>query len=103
MTKEQLESLFEECYDNNTKATGGGYEADFTDKWGLWKQFEPHIAEFVQQQSLEFYIWAQKTGWIKYEDMDRWRIIPINYLQKVESPKTFNELYTLFLSTINIK
>jgi hypothetical protein len=43
---EKLEEHFEECFDNATKATGGGYEADYTDKWNFYRAFKPFIEEY---------------------------------------------------------
>lgn len=43
----ELEDFFEDCFDNNTRTTGGGYEADYTDKWGVWKQFEPKLLTYL--------------------------------------------------------
>jgi hypothetical protein len=40
-----LEDKFEECFDKCTAPTGGGYEADWTDRGELWKMFLPFIKE----------------------------------------------------------
>lgn len=53
MSKEELESIFEDCYDRYTAATGGGYEADYTDKWAVWKDFWPHIESYAKIKSRE--------------------------------------------------
>lgn len=53
MTKEELELEFEECFDKNTQATGGGYEADYTDKFGFYRMFEPFIYQYADQQCAE--------------------------------------------------
>ena len=49
--KEWLENEFESAFDDNTAPTGGGYEADYTDKWGFYRKFEPCIIEYATQQS----------------------------------------------------
>ena len=54
MTKEELELEFEYSFDANTRATGGGYEADTTDMNGLWRSFSPNIYEFAKEHSLAF-------------------------------------------------
>lgn len=54
MTKEELEDKFEDCFDINTRATGGGYEADTTSRQGLWNSFEPHVLEYTKQQAIAF-------------------------------------------------
>lgn len=62
MTKEieqaakELELDFERCYDDNTSPTGGGYEADYTDKWGFYRSFKP----FIDQYAAAYH----KQGWV---------------------------------------
>src|SRR5690242_12377018 len=60
-TKEELESKFEDCFDDNTRASEGGYGPDVTDKRGLWKSIEPHISEYAQQQAIAFNKWQVKN------------------------------------------
>lgn len=49
MTKEDIESKFEECFDDATRASEGGYGPDTTSKWGLWRSFEPIVTEYANQ------------------------------------------------------
>lgn len=55
MTKEDLESKFEDCFDAATHATGGGYEADCTSREGLWRLFKVHIDEYAKCMATKFY------------------------------------------------
>jgi hypothetical protein len=50
MTKEELESEFQECFDNATHASDGGYGADTTSRNRLWKEFSPKIDQYVKQE-----------------------------------------------------
>ncbi len=68
MTKEQIEQAakeleldFERCYDDNTSPTGGGYEADYTDKWGFYRSFKP----FIDQYAAAYH----GQGWVSVEEM----------------------------------
>lgn len=54
MTKEDLESKFDDCFDDNTRVSEGGYGADATDKLGMWWAFEPVISEYAKQHALAF-------------------------------------------------
>lgn len=49
MTQEELEIKFEEVFDKNTHATGGGYEADSTSIHGLWRDLLPIIIQFAKE------------------------------------------------------
>ena len=96
MTKEQLESEFEDCHDNNTKATGGGYEADYTDKWGVWKAFSPKIDEYAKQQAIAFGIWIHKEGWVQSSD----NLVTDNLWYHEDNDETYlttQQLHDLFI------
>lgn len=54
MTKEELETKFEECFDANTRASEGGYGADTTDMAKVWQAFEPVILQYTKQQAIAF-------------------------------------------------
>ena len=54
MTKEELESKFEDCFDDNTRSSEGGYGPDVTDKYKMWLVFEPVISEYAKQQVILF-------------------------------------------------
>jgi len=54
MTKEDLESKFEDCFDANTRSIEGGYGPDVTDRLGTWRAFDPIVAEFAKQQAIAF-------------------------------------------------
>jgi hypothetical protein len=54
MTKEELESKFDDCFDANTRASEGGYGADTTDRQMLWEHFYPIVKEHAKQQAIEF-------------------------------------------------
>lgn len=62
MTKEELESKFEDCFDANTRASEGGYGPDVTDKLHLWTMFQPVIAEYTKQLAIEFAIDYAKSA-----------------------------------------
>jgi hypothetical protein len=49
----ELEDKFDEAFDKNTSSTGGGYEADYTSKQGLWNDFLPSIIEFAKAYHIE--------------------------------------------------
>lgn len=53
MSNEELEEKFEDAFDKNTRATGGGYEADYTDKWDFWRAFLPSIIQFAKDYHVE--------------------------------------------------
>ena len=55
MTKEELESKFEDYFHANTRASEGGYGPDVTDRLRLWWGFEPIILEFTKQQAIAFF------------------------------------------------
>lgn len=94
-TKEDLENAFEDCYDRHTAATGGGYEADYTDKWGVWEDFYPHIQEYAAIKAIEFaeFLHPDSDGnhWVMYERAECW----IN--PKTDEAKSSDELYKLFI------
>lgn len=54
MTKEELESKFEDCFDDCTQSSEGGYGADTTNMNRLWKSFLPAISEYAKQQAIAF-------------------------------------------------
>lgn len=54
MTKEELESKFEDCFDANTRSSEGGYGPDVTDRLGMWRSFAPIVDEFTKQQAIAF-------------------------------------------------
>jgi hypothetical protein len=54
MTKEELKSQFEDCFDNATRASEGGYGADTTDQSRLWKEFNPKLDQFVKDRVVAF-------------------------------------------------
>lgn len=62
MTKQELEDKFDECFDKNTRPTGGGYEADWTDKNSLWDDLQPNVIEYAKQEAIEFETWRRKTN-----------------------------------------
>lgn len=64
MTKEELESKFDDCFDANTKASEGGYGPDITYRMGLWEGIYPIISEYVQQQCLDFDIYKREQGYV---------------------------------------
>jgi hypothetical protein len=70
--KEWLENEFESAFDDNTAPTGGGYEADYTDKWGFYRKFEPCIIEYATQQSridaIGFLKWFKDDSIIFFDD-----------------------------------
>jgi hypothetical protein len=57
MTKEELESRFEDCFDDNTRASEGGYGADTTDRQKLWDHFCPIVLEYAKQKAIAFFKW----------------------------------------------
>lgn len=61
MTKTELEDDFDRCFDKNTSPTGGGYEADWTDRNGLWNDFKPAVESFAKQEAIEFKKWCEKN------------------------------------------
>jgi hypothetical protein len=91
MTKEELEEKFEDCFDANTHATGGGYEADTTSKTGLWQSFAPIIEEYVKQRSAEFADGVEKSQWKHYSN-DNWFNQESN-----DGPFSLLQLYDLFV------
>jgi hypothetical protein len=64
MTKEDLESKFEDCFDANTRSSEGGYGPDVTDRLGMWRAFDSIVAEFAKQQAIAFDIWKLKNHWL---------------------------------------
>ena len=50
---DKLEEKFEEAFDKNTAPTGGGYEADYTDKCGFWNDFKVSIIDFAKQYHID--------------------------------------------------
>lgn len=90
MTKEQLESEFEDCHDNNTKATGGGYEADWTDKWGVWKEFSQKIDIYTAHIAMAFAEWLNKEGYQEYDGSERW-IAPHNSTSVFSTQQLYNQ------------
>ncbi len=69
MNKEDLESKFEDCFDDNTRVSEGGYGADTTDRLGLWWAFEPVISEFAKQTSIAFIKWAIEEDKIRTDSL----------------------------------
>ena len=55
MTKDDLETRFDICFDACTRASEGGYGADTTDRLGLWWAIDPVISEYTKQQAIAFY------------------------------------------------
>ena len=49
MTKDELRSKFEDCFDDNTRTSEGGYGPDVTDKVGMWWAFDPIVSEYAKQ------------------------------------------------------
>mgnify|MGYP001582530387 CR=1 FL=1 len=96
MTKEQLESEFEDCHDNNTKATGGGYEADYTEKSGVWRDFSPKIDIYTTHMAISFAEWLNKEGYREYDGAERW-IAPHNSTEVFST----QQLYTRFIKSLN--
>lgn len=98
MSREEiLENEFEDCFDKSTHATGGGYEADYTDKWRFYRSFKPHILEYAKQESIAFaeFLHPDSDGnnWVMYDAHDSW----INL--KDDEVKSTEELYNLYLKS----
>ena len=95
--KEWLENEFESAFDDNTAPTGGGYEADYTDKWGFYRKFEPCIIEYATQQSridaIRFLEWKTTNGWEYHiNDVNEW------LWYKEDKILTTDELYLLSIN-----
>ncbi len=104
LTKEWLESEFESAFDDNTAPTGGGYEADYTDKWGFYRTFEPRIIEFSNQEkrieAIEFEIWKLKEGWLPEEKIEIFRNTVYGNMNH-DDRLTIDQLYELYINHIN--
>lgn len=89
MTKEeQLEDDFDKCFDKNTCATGGGYEADYTNQLGLWSSFTPYIKSFA----IGFAEWVSKEGYREYDGPGKW-ISPIIHNNDILTTEQLYEAY----------
>lgn len=91
MTKEQLEERFDVVFDKYTAPTGGGYEADFTDKWEFYKEFEKSIDEYAKLVAVEFnnFISNHKLDF-QTAGKNRWIGLDMKYY-------TTEELYLMFI------
>lgn len=70
MTVDELEIKFDDAFDKNTSATGGGYEADSTYKGGLWESLLPSINQFAKEQSIAFARFIHEEEWVSSVDGD---------------------------------
>jgi hypothetical protein len=61
MTKDELESKFEDCFDDCTQSSEGGYGADTTNMNRLWKSFQPVILEYAKEQDISFMNWSLRA------------------------------------------
>lgn len=71
MTKEQLEIDFDQAFNDSTRATGGGYEADWTSQREFWDLFEPKIMAFARVIAGKAYRKGYNAGSAdEYKDTD---------------------------------
>ena len=110
--KEWLENEFESAFDDNTAPTGGGYEADYTDKWGFYRKFEPCIIEYATQQSridaIGFAEWVTGAhGDLRkiYSNNGDGQWVILTPTPKPQAPEIISteKLYELYLLSINKK
>lgn len=106
MTKEELESNFEDCFDANTRTSEGGYGADTTDRLGLWWAFDPVLSEYAKQQAIAYDQWKTENRWHSlengfwYQTLEHPSAMPEKTYNK-HHRKTPQDLYNKFIEQQN--
>lgn len=91
---EKLMGNYEDCFDKHTRTTGGGYEADTTDKWELWRSFSPEILSAMQTHSAQYRDECDKLKQgmkdiVSYQEEEKYlSVSPIDLLTRIHSIAT---------------